>query len=198
MKFKTMLLATMLALSPFSIRAQSAAEQPPGADTQIEMQKFAFEKRIEMEKLHVERHKAWISGAAFMVPLMVAAITFALGIRNQAEQSRLQRESQEKSAIAQFELKAAEIVLSEKNPTALKNKAAALKALFPHRLPKDFVSQFDPKDFEGSHRGEGGLEPKLRFFEIAAENPEKAKELAALWGELFPGDTWVQRIKDMT
>lgn len=196
MRLKAVLLVALLTLAPPSVFAQSGQMRQAPIDLKSEKQELEFTKNVELEKLRIERQKAWISGMAFMVPLMVAAITFALGIRNQAEQSKLQRGSQEKSATAQFELKAVEIVLSEKNPSSLKNKAGALKAIFPHRLPQDFLSQFNPKDFEGSNRGEGGVQPKLKFFEIVAQNPNKAKELAILWGQLFPGDTWIQRVID--
>jgi len=84
-----------------------------------------------------------------MVPLMVAAFTLALGVWNQNQQARLQRETQERAERAQFELKAAELVLNEKGPVGAKNKAKALQALFPDKLPKDFVSSFNPADFEG-------------------------------------------------
>lgn len=156
---------------------------------------FEAAQKLEREKLEVERMKAWITGASYMVPLMVAALSFALGVRNQAEQSRLQRESQEKTALAQFELKAAEIVLAEKGPVGLLNKARALKALFPHRLPEDFVAQFNPADYEGS-KGEGTVEAKLKFFELVSKVPGREREFAELWRALFPGDKWTERVRN--
>lgn len=119
------------------------------ARLKLETEQAGFNRQLELQKLEMEKTKAWITGGSMMVPLMVAAFTLALGVWNQNQQARLQRETQERAERAQFELKAAELVLNEKGPVGAKNKAKALQALFPDKLPKDFVSSFNPADFEG-------------------------------------------------
>jgi hypothetical protein len=200
-------LVVLFLTSNFSFAADplaSTAKAPSTISDQLAVERlkhesavFEFNRKLEIEKLEVERLKAWITGASYMVPLMVAALSFALSVRNQAEQSRLQRESQEKTTIAQFELKAAEIALAEKNATATMNRAKALKALFPRRLPDDFVATFNPDDYTVKS-GEGSLDAKLKFFEIASKNPGHEKELAELWRSLFPGDSWTSRVTTST
>jgi hypothetical protein len=189
------LAATVSSAAATTASTTSTADQVAVDRLKHEISMFEFQRKLEVDKLEVERLKAWITGISYMVPLMVAALSFLMSVRSQAEQSRLQRESQEKTALAQFELKAAEIVLAEKGPVGLLNKARALKALFPHRLPEDFVSKFNPADYEGGSKGEGGVEAKLKFFEIASKMPGKEKELSELWRTLFSGDTWTDRVK---
>ena len=174
------------------------APRPTAEQVAMERLKFdqtvhEFNRSIEKEKLEIERLKSWITGISYTVPLMVAAVSFLLGVRNQAEQSRLQRESQEKTSLAQFELKAAEIVLAERGPVGTLNKARTLKAIFPRRLPEDFVAKLNPADFQ-SKTGEGSLEAKIKFFEIVSKETNSQKELALLWRKLFPGDTWTDRV----
>lgn len=168
------------------------ADEVAMARLKMDSEQATYNRRLEQEKLDVERMKAWITGGSLMVPLMVAALTFALGVWNQSQQARLQRESQENAERAQFELKAAEIVMNEKGPVGAKNKARALKALFPTKLPDDFVTSFKPDDFEGPKVE--SFEAKRVFFETAASGTADIKALATLWAQLFPGDKWPTRL----
>jgi hypothetical protein len=162
------------------------------ARLKLETAQADFNKELEQEKLSVERMKAWINGVSLTVPLMVAALTFALSVRNQNQQAKLQREAQAASERAQFELKAAEVVLNERTPVGARNKARALKALFPGKLPPEFVSSFNPEEFEGPKVE--SFEAKKVFFEVAATKLPEIEALAMVWKKLFPGDTWVDRL----
>ncbi len=171
---------------------QKVADQVTNARLKLENEQALFNRRIEVEKLEVERMKAWITGASLMVPLMVAAITFALGVRNQNQQARLQREAQEANERAQFEIKAAELVMDANGPVGSKNKARALLQLFPNRLPADFVESFDPEDFTGPKVE--SYEAKKIFFEVASSHIKDIPSLVILWKQLFPTDTWPKRL----
>ena len=85
-----------------------------------------------------------------------------------------------------FELKAAEIVLSSKYPRMAKRRAEILESLFPHRLPKNFSSKFDATDFPGLLK----YEMTLELFKAIASKLEKKEDIEAAWLELFPEVSW--------
>jgi hypothetical protein len=129
-----------------------------------------------------------------MIPLLVAALSIGLGVWSNRQNARLQREFQDRTERSQFELKAAELAFAEKGPHGTYQRARALKALFPDRLPDDFAERFDPKTFLTSP-GEGS-DGKFRFIEAMAPHVKDSEQLIALWEALFPADTWPVRAKD--
>jgi len=107
------------------------------------------EKKIELEheKIRTERLRAWYSSFSIFGSLFVVAGTVALGIWSQYEQSKLQHSLQDRQAKAQFELKAAEIVMDTNDPGVTRNKARALQALFPQYLSDNFADSFSADAF---------------------------------------------------
>lgn len=87
---------------------------------------------LEREKIATERVKAWSTALSIFVPLLIAALTVVYNVRLQERRARID-----------FELKAAEIVMSANSPTAAANKAAVLVELFPARLSPRFGEVFD-------------------------------------------------------
>lgn len=91
---------------------------------------------LERDKLELEKRKLrveWAKAVGSWIPLLAILATVALGVWELREKSR-----------ADFELKAAEIVLNASSPIASANKAYALKKIFPERLPANFAESFDP------------------------------------------------------
>lgn len=107
------------------------------------------EKRLQVEfdKIKIEKLRAWTGSISTFASLLVVAGTIALGIWSQYQQAKLQHDIQERQAKAQFELKAAEIVMSTDNPEVTLNKARAIQSLFPHYLSTNFAESFVPKSF---------------------------------------------------
>jgi hypothetical protein len=85
-----------------------------------------------------------------------------------------------------FELKAAEIVLSSRYPRMAKRRAEILEQLFPNRLPKNFSSQFDATNFPGILK----YEMTLELFKAISSKLETQEEIEAAWLELFPEVSW--------
>ena len=127
----------------------------------LEERKLALEEtkvEIEFEKLRVERLKGWTTGGSIVMSLLIAALTIAFGMWSQHRQvmtqidlqnrqSKAQLDLQEMSARSQFEIKAAEVVMDTNIPGVTHNKAKALLALFPGRLPENFAKSFDPSKY---------------------------------------------------
>jgi hypothetical protein len=149
--------------------------EPPS----LEEQKLELERQklsLEREKLQVEKYKARLSALSVAVPLIAVLATVGLGVWNQSKASK-----------DQFALKAAEIVMATDNPNVTQNKAAALYALFPEKLPKDFATRFTsdriPEDPDSARKA---------LFGMVTSNPAHAEKIMTLWAQIYPGDAWVK------
>lgn len=145
----------------------------------LDNEKFEFEKYNESRKARYELYKAAITGISLIIPLLLGIYTVRSQIKSARELKKIESENA-------FALKAAEIVMSAKNPYGVKHKAEVLLAIFKERLPVNFVSSFDPKE----HSKPGpSIESKLDLLKLINTNPEKEKEIVKLWLRMFPGDT---------
>lgn len=150
------------------------------ASSSFEHEKFEYQKTLEEKKLEVERLKAWLTGGSILIPLL-------LGLMTLTWQTRATEKQKERDARDAFELKAADIALSGNSPTGTKNKAKALAALFPERLPKNFGGAFDPNDFKAP-----STDVRIEVFKMASSKVTTPAEVAAIWHQLFPGDKWIE------
>jgi len=163
----------------------SIADKPidvPSEITSLEQVHLEFElARLSLEErsLCIEERAALWNSLALGIPLLVAALTLGLGVRNREQQDR-----------RSFQAKAAEIVMDPRGPVSTLNRAKALAALFPGNLPEDFADSFDPSEYEP----EEGSFTKEKFFQIVAPHVDKKRELAKLWKQLFPDSLWIDRI----
>jgi hypothetical protein len=120
-------------------------------ETALEHEKL----QLERDKLKLERFKVWFS----WIPVLAIVAPIAYGIWEHGQNAR-----------AEFELKAAEIVLTASSPHAAANKAFALKRIFPNRLSEDFAESFDPNALPHSAPAPG-VSPKP-----APSNPARGKK----------------------
>ena len=201
-------LAASALLLALAFQAALAAKPPIEGDTtaatrlRFEMKQAEMNERGSSERLQLERERLqlerdrlafdrqkhadsrgseWIQAASVAVPLLVGALTLLIGVRNQANQAKLQ-----------FELKAAEVVADAGGPHGMRSRALSLRALFPDRLRSDFAEAFDPK-LTLVAPGESS-QHKIVFFESVAPHVKDYEQLASLWQKLFPTDKWPARI----
>jgi hypothetical protein len=172
---------------------------------QFEERKFASETEAENKRLAIENKRLeadvtmanWskISSAlALIIPLVVALGTIIYGVWSFGRQAQQQAQAQAAAATLQFELKAAEIAFAGKTPEAVMNRAKALSAVFPKRLPPDFVDSFDPQKFGG---GKQDPEGKKFFLELLTKCcPQDKAEIFGLWRALF-GDRWLEGVESL-
>ena len=83
-------------------------------------------------------------------------------------------------AKADFELKAAEIVLNSESPYAAAGKAGALAKLFPDRLPPDFAKSFDPKLYSAS-KEDAAFTRKNEHLRMITENLGQKQQVIDIW-----------------
>lgn len=189
--------ALLLMLTPISRAAQpKSTDEIAAARLQLDIEQSAFNRKLEIEKLEVQKLAAWTSALALMIPLLVASLSLGVAVWSQRQNARLQREFQERTEKNQFELKAAELAFAEKGPHGTHSRARALRALFPERLPIDFSDRFDPKAFLTSP-GESS-DAKFRYFEAVAPHVKDPDALLEVWKALFPADTWPSRVASTT
>jgi len=96
-----------------------------------EIEKLKSVGDVEKIRLRLEWFKAWGTFLAILVPLSIGAGTIAVSLKLATARER-----------ADFELKAAEIVMTADSPEAAANKAAVLVELFPDRLSRRFAETF--------------------------------------------------------
>ena len=167
------------------------------AESNLELarQQFDFQKAIENEKLKTEKLKAWLTGGSILLPLMIGVLGAYWQIRSaftlkakDLESARQLKELEVKNA---FELKAVEIALNNTSPGVGVAKAKALSQIFPHRLPEDFVSKFEPiAKTDPNAKKHFSYEDKLELIRLLASNSEHEKEIIQWWGIMFPWHKW--------
>jgi len=120
------------------------------SDFDVEREKVMIEReklQIERERLKLERFKSWWTSASIIIPIVVAATGIAFSVWSLNQQARTQSAIQAQQAKSQFEIKAAEIVMSSEGPIRAHAKAKALAELFPDRLPENFAASFEPERY---------------------------------------------------
>jgi len=158
-----------------------ASEAPTSGDAiALERLKFEFQKVLEREKLEVERMKGWLTALSIFVPVCLGLITLAIQLSSA-------RKLREREAKDDFDLKAAEIVLTSETPRAAENKARALALLFPGKLPPNFAEGFRPENFGGPP-----YVPKIEMFKAASAKAQTSQEVFTMWHLLFPNDDWIK------
>ena len=151
------------------------------SDDAVEREKFAFEREkwcetlaIEKKKLRLEKKGRWISTLGTVVPLLVVALTIYGNTEAQKVQSK-----------ADFDLKAAEVVLTPKSVAESQNRAEGLVALLPDRFSADFPHRLAAL----RQRLDRPEVDKRALLDLLAGVPkDRRKEILALWLAFYPQD----------
>jgi len=88
--------------------------------------------------------------------------------------------------------------MNTQNPFEAANKAKALDALFPDRLPHDFAASFEPEDYgtpPPNSSVKSIIESKKELMRMLIDHREQKQEIIQMWMQLFPGDMWVNDLK---
>ena len=119
--------------------------------------------------------------------LLVALVSVFVSSQAVFQQSWLQRQAAADTAVQQqrqtkdqFELQAAQIVVSNDDPEIAYSKALALHELFPNRLSESWVRQFDPDKY-----CKPAYEDRAAFVKLVTEHPDQRERLAQLWLALY-------------
>lgn len=144
----------------------------------LEREKFLFEK----EKLKSDRISKVITILTIIIPIIICLVTYYQSTQNLKRQAEID-----------FELKSAEIIMDTSNVIASYNKAQALKALFPDRIPETFAERFEPQKYGTT--SSNNTDSKIKLLTLIIENPDQKELVLKIWQEFFPNDDWVKSIK---
>jgi len=170
------------AIVAYSEVAKIAGPQENSREYALERSKFEFNSRLEQDKLEIEKLKAWLTGLSVLIPLVIGMTTLLW-------QSRSTLKLKKRDAIDSFQLKAAELVLGSATPAVARNRANALKNLFPDYIPANFGESFDFTKLPGIR-----AERKLELIKMFVQNPEQNERILNLWIALFPEEEeWLQK-----
>jgi len=142
---------------------------------QFEREKWCESKKLEKLKLWLQVASTLISATAIAVPLVVVAVTIYASIDAQTRQSR-----------ADFDLKAAQVVLEPESVTESQNRASGLAAMFPERFPADLPSRLQPLRDKLETPPTADSRALLNL--LVAAPKEKRKEILELWLAFYPDD----------
>jgi hypothetical protein len=172
-------------VSPYLCLSQKSPPKTSGGFTSVEeaelglaREKLEFDRFNENRKARYELYKTGATALALVIPLLVAAYTVSRQVRSSERLKAVE-------AKYLFELKAAEIVMSAKNPIGVRNKARVLQALFPDRLGAEFARSFEPEAFSFPGPGQ---DFKVELFRLMIQYPDREQEITDLWFRMFPGD----------
>ena len=84
--------------------------------------------------------------------------------------------------------------MASDNVAVTYNKARAMRALFPNRLPSDFAGSFNPSDFVSSNEA-GVVQSKKELLDLLADHPSERQQIIDTWKHFFPDDEWVKDLE---
>lgn len=147
------------------------------ASEELERERLAFEKRkweetraLERDKARWEKISMWASPAAIVVSLLTVAGSIYLNTREQK---------------AQFDLKAAEVIIELRSVSESQNRAEGLAALLPDRFPADLSKRLQPLK-DRPRRPEMDKRALLNLLLSAPR--ERRKDVLELWLAFYPED----------
>jgi hypothetical protein len=130
---------------------------------------------IELAKLKVEQTKARWTGLSVIVPLLSAIVTVGVGVYTNYQTNK-----------ASFQLEVAKSIMQAPGPEEATNRAKFFAAIFPGRLPANFLAT----DVDAKKLGIGDSEgdDKRYFLKTMIEKDIDLRTLVASWKALFPKD----------
>jgi hypothetical protein len=158
----------------------------PEKEADLENRKLALEERKfdhEQNKHSEDRSQRWWTQLSIIIPLALAVLTLAGSQLAQWQQGR-----------QDFELQAAEIIMTSESPTEAEAKARALYNLFPNRLSSGFPDSFRSQDYSGPSEDVIRTR-KMELLKLLAEYPSERETILKAWQQAFPEDTWAKDIQ---
>jgi hypothetical protein len=122
----------------------------------LEREKIEIEKENFNRQQKTEIYKSLITAGSIFIPLLIAVLMIDSNLHIENLRADQEHSLSKEAAESNFILKAAEIVMSAGTLNGTKNRAEAMKILFPGYLGDDFADSFDPILY-GNSTYEGNL-----------------------------------------
>jgi hypothetical protein len=172
--------ATPVSPSELNIRERELSLK--SQEFELKKQESAFMQSIEKSKARGNIISVVLAALALGIPVWIAAINI-----------RAQRKLADEQAKVEFQMKVAELALTNsENATQAREKARALATLFDRTplLPRGFADRFDPKQFRLDYGHSNKTREKM--IELLAQYPGQREQILSDWYVLFRWDwLWV-------
>jgi hypothetical protein len=141
---------------------------------ELERAKFESDRSLGERRLRQERVDRYVTVAGIAIPILVAGLALWGNLQ-----------TAKTNADSEFRLKAAELSLTGAiGPSTIRQRAQALRDLFPDRLPADFANDITGGEFLLGTPDEF----RLRILEDAASKAQCAEQVIGLWRDVLgPG-----------
>jgi len=148
---------------------------------ELERAKLDHQKEQAAIQVRLQQRQIWVSAIATAVPLLVAALTLAVGVYNQSRASR-----------AQFQLKAAELIMAAEGPAAARDRVKAMQQLFGDQLSPAFG------DSVWQTIGAPGRDRKMALLELLAAHPANRLDILRSADVLFPETDFIKALRALS
>lgn len=186
---KRTVIGHVLAVFLLLVMAPSVLAEPQTQSTDA-LSESEYRKRdleIKNRAIDVEERKAWTSGLATSVPIVVAL--FALVGTIVAARRTL---------VANITAKAAELALEGEGPQEVINRAILLGELYKNLLPRDFVGRVKKLDAQNLGRivKEAPWTSNLQkeVVTVLADHPKQRQQIIADYKIMFPGYAFLDQL----
>jgi hypothetical protein len=167
----------------------------------LERERAQATTRLEQDKLALERERLALSrGQAAQTNWTALSVLFsallgsgalAFSFYNLRKQAELQIELQRDQAMLQFQIKAAEIALSNARSGYFAYQWAMwLRAIFGDRLPATFGKEY--KQGDPAYDFGNSVERKLELMKLVADKAPNIDAITDTWRKLNPKDNWFE------
>ena len=202
-----------LAAQAASVGAQAQAVSPSPAQStrldsarlQLERDRFDFQQQVEKRQLELEERrlanerrnsslefwKVLATTVAVFIPLLVVVWT----VRSQLHLARLNRAQEVDRARANFQIKAAELVMASRSPGQARRRAALLESVYHEWIPAgSFTSKDELARFPGYM-----YDQKMELLRLMAAAPDRQGDTARIYALLFPDEAKeIANLKEFT
>jgi len=162
----------------------------------IERRKLALEeRRVAVEERQAKQART--TRLSVLIPVVIALVVLGGDVVMQRMNAHDALSLQETQAKDNFELKVAELVMDTKSALGARNRAIAMREIFPNRVGKEFARAFNPEDASSREvrRENQRVEAKKEMLRLLAEHPTARRQIIDTWRRLFPGDEWAQALR---
>ena len=142
----------------------------------------AGEYELELRRIQIEEERTIDMWWAARFTAVSIVGTILIGFASLFLQARTAHKLKQQEALVAFQLKTAEILMNSKSSQAAKEKAAALRRLFPEYVSEDFVNAFK-KSLKLP--GIAYQEKKLELFKAIAAKLDDRKEIFKIYATLY-------------
>lgn len=157
-----------------------------GEEVALKKKELSLKEQEVTNTYAIEKWKTFGTIASVIVALFGIAIPLLIAVSSLRAQQKIANEQ----AKLQFQMKVAELAMTNSNnSTQTLYRAKALATLFETSLlPKNFGDRFDPKSFKFDYGA--STDRRVKVIALLAEHPDQRQQILKDWYVLFRWEWW--------